>query len=803
MTAARRAPRRAEKTSALAPRGSPGDDPGVLTDFYVRVRTRSPDSPSRDGRLSTPYASLTLGVRGKSERFGGASSVMIRDAALALTIEAGMSIKLGPGRIETETWANGYQAKTFLPSSVEIVPYQGSSSPKIDDLDSATCKSLERRFGPDYPAIITLKPACLDETRFSSVKRRIIVKACAAEAAAEARVEKSERQIIDALIWAKVPKSRARELAARYASVLVHNIYQPLFDGALSFLKADRFVQRLDPAAAERDRPQALVYAALRTLAKDQGDTIAINAELAKLAWRDFALIGPAFDGALQALIAKGVVEKVTLPDASPAACGLTSLINAERFIAHHVEKAFAAPFAGDAPVTIGGRDFSRTAVIEGTIARAPKYRGFALDADQADALRNIFAHRLSIITGPPGSGKTAIIALANRVAHTLYGPSTNSEQDGREPIMGVALAGRAAATLADAASLNIGDALLSFPAATIHRTFGLAADIDEIEEQPQGNKRVAPAVLIIDEASMVSAPLLALILRNTAAEHIVLGGDIDQLTPIGAGAPFADLIAGGRVPVARLKGNYRTDDRDIRQFCAYVQDGLDGYDPGDNNYLEARSRERGASAGECWQALRGQGVSDHDIAAITPQKIGDDGAKALNLAIRSTLGIGSRLEIGDLLIVTKNNYKALTPSDDETEEIFNGERCVIVKLAEDFVDAEFPASLRHDSRLVRFLCDGAFPPDGTEFGYALTAHKAQGSQFDHVILVTSPNTYFQSRPSVYTAASRARKSLTIIGDWRELKKVIDRDPRQRHTLLRLHSPSRDGRLSTPYGGGK
>ena len=117
---------------------------------------------------------------------------------------------------------------------------------------------------------------------------------------------------------------------------------------------------------------------------------------------------------------------------------------------------------------------------------------------------------------------------------------------------------------------------------------------------------------------------------------------------------------------------------------------------------------------------------------------------------------------------------------------IFNGERCTIIGRGPDFIDALFPGGTGRPDRIARLLQEGERPPEGATYGYAMTVHKAQGSQFDFVAVVTARADQFVSRPSIYTAASRALKRLIIIGDETELIACAEKAPKRRRTLLSL-----------------
>jgi ATP-dependent exoDNAse (exonuclease V) alpha subunit len=198
-------------------------------------------------------------------------------------------------------------------------------------------------------------------------------------------------------------------------------------------------------------------------------------------------------------------------------------------------------------------------------------------------------------------------------------------------------------------------------------------------------------------------------------------------------------------------------------------------------------------NSGKLWGDLVDGGASPHELAVITPRNVGGDGTETLNRDIRLALGFGPAPQVGDLLIVTKNNYRALAAPDhcengeeDETGRvaIFNGERCEIIRVEGDIIDALFPGSRTTAERRARFLANGDRPPEGTAFGYAMTAHKAQGSQFKFVVLVTARPDRFVSKASIYTAASRARERLFIVGDEGEFVDSVGRLKPPRRTLL-------------------
>jgi len=251
-------------------------------------------------------------------------------------------------------------------------------------------------------------------------------------------------------------------------------------------------------------------------------------------------------------------------------------------------------------------------------------------------------------------------------------------------------------------------------------------------------------------------------------------------------------MIARGLAPVTRLSGNYRAEAASLRELIAAIRDGaLEGLAPYLGSAVEfapCAFGMRGHEAGNLWRDLVDGGASPHEIAVITPRNVGDDGTQSLNRDIRLALGFGPSPQVCDLLIVTKNDYRAFAapdhPGDEDHFPIFNGERCEIIRADADTIDALFPATLTVPERRARFLANGDRPPEGTAFGYAMTAHKAQGSQFQVVILITARPDRFVSWASLYTAASRARERLFIVGDEAEFVASVGREPPRRRTLL-------------------
>jgi ATP-dependent exoDNAse (exonuclease V) alpha subunit len=318
---------------------------------------------------------------------------------------------------------------------------------------------------------------------------------------------------------------------------------------------------------------------------------------------------------------------------------------------------------------------------------------GFALDTEQIAAIWACFENHVSVLTGPPGSGKTAVCGIVNAIAAMLF--------DIDPPAQGVALAGRAAANLHEATVCHHEGRAIPMPSSTIHRVLQMKTSDDGGEFK--SNARIATGVLIIDESSMNSSPLMAAIVRNADAKHMLFVGDRDQLPPIGPGKPFQDIIASNLISVTRLTRNYRTGCEGIQMLCGLVRGSdeqelncflYECVEAGGVELVECEGAMKAPAAGEYFASLLSHYKNVHYIAILTPHNKSESGVLALNIAVREALGLPkNKVAEGEIVLITENNCEAATPDDDENVEgIFNGERAIVSDVGKDFIDLNFHA---------------------------------------------------------------------------------------------------------------
>lgn len=390
---------------------------------------------------------------------------------------------------------------------------------------------------------------------------------------------------------------------------------------------------------------------------------------------------------------------------------------------------------------------------IESWLDRYAGQRRLELSAEQHQSILEAASRRLLILTGGPGTGKTTtlramvelFLAMGKRVA--LGSPT-----------------GRAAQRMAEVTGQE---------AKTIHRL--LEFDPSQMAFKRREENPLDADVVIIDEASMIDL-LLANSLLKAVAPHaqLVLVGDVDQLPSVGPGKVLQDLISAGVIPVARLTQVFRQAAESlIIQNAHRINRGdfprlvTPGTEKSDCYFIEIED------PAAIVDALVKSVVSSlpksfgydplRDIQVLTPMNRGQVGANSLNNLLQEALNPsipghpelvrGSRsLRVGDKVIQRVNNYKL---------EVFNGDMGTIEAM--DLIDQL--VAVRFGDRLVTY--DYA---DLMELahGYCVTVHKSQGSEYPAVVLPLHTSHFkMLSRNLLYTALTRARKTVVMIGSTR------------------------------------
>jgi exodeoxyribonuclease V alpha subunit len=379
------------------------------------------------------------------------------------------------------------------------------------------------------------------------------------------------------------------------------------------------------------------------------------------------------------------------------------------------------------------------------------------LTDEQWAAVRGAFAARVSVLTGGPGVGKT--VCTREIVAEAEAANAT---------IALCAPTGRAARRLEEATGHE---------AQTIHRLLEWMPG----REAAFGPGRPLPVdLVIVDESSMLNLRLAEVLLAGIAeTTHLVLVGDADQLPPIGAGKPFEDLIASGTAPVVRLSQIFRQAARSMITTAAHeINQGrpphLEPDEDQDHDFffIDRPSPERALATVVEVVAERAPARFEVDpireVQVLAPMYKGPVGIDALNERLQDRLNPGGkralsdRFRIGDRLIQTRNSHElglmngsiVFLRSDDPDEE-------AIVVDTDDGGSLVIPYGETATLRLA----------------YAISVHKAQGCEVPVVVGVCHrSHSRMLTRPLLYTAITRARRSCVLVGDPTALAAAVGRD---------------------------
>jgi exodeoxyribonuclease V alpha subunit len=397
------------------------------------------------------------------------------------------------------------------------------------------------------------------------------------------------------------------------------------------------------------------------------------------------------------------------------------------------------------------------------------------LTEEQWAAVRGAFATRISVLTGGPGVGKTActqaIVAEAERagVSIALCAPT-----------------GRAARRLEEATGHE---------AQTIHRM------LEWMPGREPGYRPGHPLpveLAIVDESSMLNLRLTEVLLGGLAeSTHVVFVGDADQLPPIGAGKPFEDLIASGITPVVRLTQIFRQAARSMITTAAHeINQGRPphlqprGEQDHDFFFVDRPTPERALETVVEVVAERAPtsfGVDPiREVQVLAPMYKGAVGIDALNERLQARLNpegraaVGERFRLGDRLIQTRNSHEL---------GLMNGS--IVFLRADDPEEETILVDTDDGGSLVIPYGEAAT----LRLAYAISVHKAQGCEVPVVVGVCHrSHSRMLTRPLLYTAITRARRSCVLIGDPAALEMAVRRDDSgTRHSGLAERLRGSDG----------
>ena len=429
---------------------------------------------------------------------------------------------------------------------------------------------------------------------------------------------------------------------------------------------------------------------------------------------------------------------------------------------------------------------------LEKMIRRVAQESGITYSAQQEQAIREAASSGVLLITGGPGTGKTTILngilsLLGQMQLRCLLAAPT----------------GRAAKRLTEVTGED---------ASTIHRL--LEAGIDQNTGQmffarDEDNPLKADAV-IIDEMSMVDVQLLHSLLQAIPrGKRLILVGDPDQLPPVGPGFPFSDMLRSGELPTVRLTEIFRQAQQSLIVMNAHrVNQGQMPELKTVTSDLFFMRRQSEEAVGQLIRDLcttrlpKNMGIPADQIQVLSPTRKGGVGTVSLNKMLQAALNPPApdkkerqfgevTFREGDRVMQIRNNYDIIWKACDGSAVgtgIFNGDVGTItaIKPAEETLTVVFDdREAEYDFTQLNEL----------EPAYAMTVHKSQGSEYRAVILTAwNGSPYLLSRSILYTAITRARELLIIVGREETVAVMTENAKKnRRYTGLKLRLQGRTG----------
>ncbi|MCR4716168.1 MAG: ATP-dependent RecD-like DNA helicase [Lachnospiraceae bacterium] len=424
------------------------------------------------------------------------------------------------------------------------------------------------------------------------------------------------------------------------------------------------------------------------------------------------------------------------------------------------------------------------------TIKDIEKSLGVEFDELQRRAILETIKHGVTIITGGPGTGKTTIINAIIRYF----------KMQGMDMLL-AAPTGRAAKRMKEATGCE---------AVTIHRLLEITGDPSSDRHFKFERDKYNPLetdVVIIDETSMVDILIMSSLLDAVAeGTRLILVGDVNQLPSVGPGNVLKDLIASDAFAVVKLNKIYRQGEGSRIVTNAHKINAGEKI-PLDNNskdfFLIPRTNPLEV-ASEVLGLVRDRmpkytGVKPSEIQVLSPMKKGEAGVAALNQLLQEKLnpdinGKNSKVSgknvfrEGDKVMQIRNNYKLEWTLEDETgytidtgTGVFNGDMGVITHISE--YSEELTVEFDEGHKVIypfSFL-------DELDLAYSITIHKSQGSEYPVVIIpITSGPYMLYTRNLLYTAVTRAKKCVVIVGDMNAVDRMIaNNNERKRYSGLK------------------
>ena len=409
---------------------------------------------------------------------------------------------------------------------------------------------------------------------------------------------------------------------------------------------------------------------------------------------------------------------------------------------------------------------------LDTNIKELEKLFNIKYNLNQLEAIRTSLIKDFLIITGGPGTGKTTIIKAILELYRLI---NKLGYKELNEKVVLLAPTGRASKRMSDATS---------YPASTIHRFLKWKKDANRFQVN-EYNKSNAEFV-IIDEASMIDTYLMDSLLKGLSVHcKILIVGDDHQLPSVGAGDVLHDIIESNMLNVVRLKDEYRQDEgsnilnlaydirnKTINEEIFNVKDDL--------TFIKCLDSEVITNIVDIYNTYKD--LDYHELQILAPMYKGLNGIDAINEKIQELFNKKSNnkkeCKVGDVIFREGDKVIQLTNMPDDN--VYNGDIGIIKEIVN---SRKKEIHIDYDSNVVKYT-----PSNFNNFklAYSISIHKSQGSEFDVVIIpIVKGYNKMLYKKLIYTAVTRCKKKLFIIGDIDALKyaSLNDKDDNRRTTI--------------------
>lgn len=653
--------------------------------------------------------------------------------------------------------------RSVVPATVYgIEKYLGSSM--IKGIGPVMAKRIVKRFGKRTLDIIETDAEQLIKVEGIGPKRLEMI----------CRAWEDQKEIREVMIFLQtygVSSGYAAKIYKQYGNgaiaIVRDNPYRLATDiFGIGFVTADGIAEKLGFAKDAPARIQAGILYVLHQLS-DDGHVYCPHGRLVTECGQLFEVAAEQITLALGTLAAEKriVIEPLADMDSTNAAVYLAKFHLCETRITDHLSALVRTP--------------SRLAVLDigHALDWVQQRLSIVLATDQQTALRATLEDNVVVITGGPGTGKTTLIRALVMIFVRL-----------EQRVLLSAPTGRAAKRMTEAAGAE---------ARTVHRLLEYSFKTGGF--QRDADHPLACDLLILDETSMVDTVLMHHLLKALSpGTRLVLVGDANQLPSVGAGAVLADIIAAGVVPVVTLTRIFRQalESRIVVNAHRINRGQMPQRQPaGERTDFYFRQRQDPQEALDFIVEL----TSDHiprvfgfdplnDIQILSPMHRGIVGTGNLNTALQEALNPGDgglvrgarTYRVNDKVMQVKNNYD---------KRVFNGDIGRIQHIDNELQEMD----VTYDGRRVRYDFTDL---DEIILAYAVSVHKAQGSEYPVVIIPIMTQHYILlQRNLIYTAVTRGKQLVVVVGSYRALAMGIHNDKTlKRHTRLEQRLVTRLGR---------